>query len=567
MKDPKEYEKYLLKGKPELAANVDSIVDVFYYQLSSLIVEEGKLNALIFICILIIVFIFLKNITRYFAQFFLANVRNGVVRDLRNDLYKKTLELPISYYNNERKGDVMSRMTTDVHDIEWAIMSSLEMLFRDPINIILVLATLLFMSAKLTLVVFILLPVPGFVIGKIASSLKKSSFNAKEKLGLLFSILEETLSGMRIIKGFNAEQFTQNRFDKLNQEYTDIQIKTYRKNDLASPLSEFLGVAVLVVLIYVGGKMVIDEDLKASLFITFIAMFSQILAPAKALTIAWYNAQKGVASIERIEKIFNSDVVIYESEGAKPIDSFQKQIKYEGVSFSYKKGDSGWVLKDINLVIPKGKTIALVGQSGSGKTTMADMLPRFYDCDKGNLSIDGVSVKDLKIKDLRSLLGIVTQESILFNDTVFNNIAFGIPGVSKEQVINAAKIANAHDFIMKMDGTYDANIGDRGGKLSGGQRQRISIARAVLKNPPILILDEATSALDTESEKLVQDALDNLMRNRTSIIIAHRLSTIMHADEIVVLQQGEIVERGTHQELLLHNGTYKKLYDMQSFTA
>lgn len=565
MKGDSDYLSTIAKGKPELKFSVQNIIDTFYYELSKLIVDDGKIKALVFICLLVVVFIFLKNLFRYLAMFFLSNVRNGVVKDLRNDIYQKTLRLPLSYYSDERKGDIMSRITTDVQEVEWSIMSSLEMLFRDPINIIILLTSMVFMSPQLTLFVFVLLPVPGFIIGKIASSLKRTSFKAKERLGTLFSIMEETLSGLRIIKGFNAESHSQKKFVDENNTYSTTMIRMYRKNDLASPLSEFLGVTILVILIYIGGKSVIDNELKASVFITFIAIFSQILPPAKALTTAWYNIQKGVASVERIEKILDADDVIHEHRNALPAPAFENYIEYKNICFAYKKGDAGWVLKDINLTIPKGKTIALVGQSGSGKTTLADMLPRFFDADKGDIFIDGIALKEIKIKELRALMGIVSQESILFNDTIFNNIAFGITDAKKEDVINAAKIANAHEFIMQMENGYDTNIGDRGGKLSGGQRQRISIARAVLKNPPILILDEATSALDTESEKLVQDALERLMKNRTSLVIAHRLSTIQHADEIIVMQQGEIIERGTHKELLNTKGAYKRLYDMQAF--
>ncbi len=565
MKDQNDYAATLAKGRPELKASIQNLIDTFYYELSKLIVDEGKIKALIFICVLVIVFTIIKNLFRYLAMFFLANIRNGVVKDIRNDIYQKTIRLPLSYYSDERKGDIMSRITTDVQEIEWSIMNSLEMLFRDPINIVMLLATMFFMNVHLTLYMFVLLPLPGFLIGKVASSLKRSSAKAKEKLGSIFSIMEETLGGLRIIKGFNAEKSSFEKFEKENEAFTKHSIKMYRKNDLASPLSEIFGVAILAVLMYLGGKEVIDSGFKASIFITFIAIFSQILPPAKALTTAWYNVQRGVASVERIEKILDADEIIHEYANAKPAPVFKNSIEYKNVSFAYKKGDDGWVLRDINLVVPKGKTIALVGQSGSGKTTLADMLPRFFDADKGEIFIDGVSLKEIKIKELRALMGIVSQESILFNDTVFNNIAFGMPDAKKEDVISAAKIANAHEFIVQMENAYDTNIGDRGGKLSGGQRQRLSIARAVLKNPPILILDEATSALDTESEKLVQDALERLMKNRTSIVIAHRLSTIQHADEIIVMQKGEIIERGTHKDLIQTNGAYKKLYEIQAF--
>jgi len=569
MQNETEYAERLAKGKPEMMLSVQSAIDNFYYYLTKIIVDEGKLNALLFICILVVTFIFLKNVFRYFAMFFLANIRIGVVKDLRNELYGKSLRLPLSYYSDERKGDLISRMTTDVQEIEWSIMQSLEFLFRDPINIIFLLFSMLWISPQLTFFVFALLLIPGFLIGKIAISLRKSSVKGKTKLGLLFSIMEETFSGLRIIKAFNAEKPMQKKFNEENNVYTRIMIWMQRKTDLAGPLSEFLGVTISAVLIYYGGSLVLGEKLSASLFITYIAIFSQVIPPSKALTTAYYNIQKGLASAERIEKILFADDVIHEVQHPKTIQSFEKEIEYKNISFAYTRGDDGHVLKNINLKIGKGKMIALVGQSGSGKSTLADMLPRFYDPDKGEILIDGISMKEFKITSLRDLMGIVTQESILFNDTVYNNIAFGtsLVGISNpdQQVIAAAKIANAHDFINEMPEKYQTNIGDRGNKLSGGQRQRIAIARAVLKNPPILILDEATSALDSESERLVQEALNHLMKNRTSVVIAHRLSTIQHADEIIVLQRGEIAERGTHNDLLAKGGVYKKLYDMQVF--
>lgn len=565
LKSADEYKHILDKGKPAIQLSVQSLIDNFYFYLSQIIAENGKLNALVFICILVATVIFLKNFARYFGMFFLANIRNGVVKDLRNAMHKKTLELPLSYYSNERKGDMLSRMTTDVQEIEWSIMQSLELLFRDPINIIILLSTLIFMSPQLTLIVIVLIPLPALLIGWVASTLRKSSLKGKSQLGTLFSIIEETLGGLRIIKAFNAEKHIDKKFMDENQAYTNIMVGMYRKVDLSSPLSEFLGASVLMTLVYLGGKLVIGEELAAATFITYIAVFYQIIAPSKALTTAYYNIQKGLASAERIEKILSADLSIKESATPQVLSTFNREIEFRNVSFAYRKGDEGWVLKDINLKVPKGKTVALVGQSGSGKSTLADMLPRFYDADKGEIVIDGISVKDLKISSLRNLMGIVTQESILFNDTVYNNIAFGLTNIKEEDVISAAKIANAHEFIDQMPEKYQTNIGDRGSKLSGGQRQRIAIARAVLKNPAILILDEATSALDSESERLVQDALNKLIKNRTSVVIAHRLSTIQHADEIIVLQKGEIAERGTHNDLLAKGGVYKKLYDMQVF--
>ena len=569
LKQTDEYKVILSKGAPVLKLSPDSLVDSFNYYLSSIIMEKGKLNALIFIVFLVIIIFFLKNLFRYLGMYFMANVRNGVVKDLRNSMYKKILSLPLSYYSNERKGDLISRMTTDLQEIEWSVMQSVEMVFRNPINIIILLGTMIYMSAKLTLFVLVLIPIPAILISLVASSLRRTSGKSKTRLGLLFSMIEETLGGIRIIKAFGRENHMKDKFEQENNFYTSTMIRMYRKIDLSSPLSEFLGAAILMTLVYLGGRLVLDGGLEASAFITYIAIFYQVIAPSKELTQAFYAIQRGLASAERIEKIIAAEETIKESPTPVVVSTFNKEIEYKNVSFSYTRGDSGYVLHDIDLKVPKGKTIALVGQSGSGKTTLADMLPRFYDPDKGEIYIDGIPIKDFSIASLRSLIGIVSQESILFNDTVFNNIAFGFNSQTtlpkEEEVIAAAKIANAHDFIMQMPERYQTNIGDRGSKLSGGQRQRIAIARAVLKKPPILILDEATSALDSESERLVQDALNHLMQSRTSIIIAHRLSTVQHADEIIVLHKGAIIERGNHFQLIAQDGAYKKLYDTQSF--
>lgn len=500
-------------------------------------------------------------------MFFLAPVRNGVVRDLRNKMFEKVLWLPLTYFSEERKGDLMSRMTSDVQEIEWSIMQSLEVIFREPLTIILFLGTMLFMSPQLSLFVFILLPVAGIIIGQIGKSLRRTSAKGQAKMGILLSTIEETLSGLRIIKAFTAEKYFNEKFQSFNDDYRKIMIRMYRKRDLSSPMSEFLGAAVMVVVMYFGGQLVLGEkhELEPSLFIAFIAIFSQLIPPAKAFSDAYSNVQRGLASAERINKILDGEITIFDKPDALSVTEFKNSIEYKSVSFGYYKGGTGWAVKDIGLKIEKGRTIALVGQSGSGKTTLADLLPRLYDVDQGEILIDGKNIKDYKLKDLRDLMGVVSQESVLFNDTIYNNIAFGLTNANEEDVINAAKIANAHDFIMQMPNGYQANTGDRGSKMSGGQRQRISIARAILKNPPILILDEATSALDTESERLVQDAIIHLMKNRTTLVIAHRLSTIQHADEIIVMQKGEIIERGKHSELLALNGTYKKLYDLQSF--
>ncbi|MBK7182733.1 MAG: ABC transporter ATP-binding protein [Bacteroidetes bacterium] len=564
--DNSKLTELIAKGKPAFSFSTNAILDNINYALAQNTLDHGKGHVLSLICIFIITTFVFKNLFRYLAMYSLAPIRNGVVKDIRNRIFKKTLELPLSYYSEERKGDIISRMTTDVQEIEWNIMQSLEMIFREPINIVIFLVLMVAMSAKLTLIAFILLPITVLLIGKLGRSLRRSSSESKERMGTLLSMMDETLGGLRIIKGFNAERKVAEKFEAENESFTKLGIKVGRKVDLASPLSETLGVSVLVVLLFIGGKMVIeDQSMDGAVFITYLAMFSQLLTPAKAFASAYSSIQKGLASAERIDKILNAEVSISDKTNPTRINTFEKSIEFKNVSFAYRKGEVGWVLNDINLTITKGKTIALVGQSGSGKTTLADMLPRFYDTTNGDILIDGISLKDAAIKDIRSLMGIVTQESILFNDTVFNNIAFGIDNATEADVIAAAKIANAHDFIMQMPNGYQTNIGDRGNKMSGGQRQRMSIARAVLKNPPILILDEATSALDTESERLVQDALNKLMQNRTSIVIAHRLSTIQHADEIIVMQKGEIIERGNHSTLINANGTYQKLHEMQSF--
>jgi subfamily B ATP-binding cassette protein MsbA len=555
------------KGIPELSFSLKSITEWGYYQMCLMIIEQGKAQTLLIICLVVFVATFFKNASRYFAMYFLAPIRNGVVKDLRNKMMKKSLELPLSYFSDERKGDMMSRMTTDVIEIEWSIMQTLELIFREPLLIIISLATLIFISPYLTLYVFLLLPVAGGVVALVSKSLKSRSAKGKEVFGQLFNIMEETLGALKVIKAFTGERFVQNKFEKVNADYNKISVGLYRRADLTSPISETVVLGVLLLILYTGGVMVFDGTggLSGSAFLGYFAVASQIVPPIKQITQAYNNIQKGLASEDRIDKILQAENPIVNKTNPTKIDHFSNGIEFNNVSFSYKKGDDGYVLKNINLTIPKGKTIALVGQSGSGKTTLADMIPRFYDTDLGDIKIDGISLKDLEIESLRKQIGVVTQESILFNDTIENNIAFGLDNIDKDKVIEAAKVANAHEFILQQVNGYQTNIGDRGGKLSGGQRQRISIARAILKNPPILILDEATSALDTESERLVQDALNNLMKNRTSIVIAHRLSTIVNADEIFVINKGELAERGSHKELLEKDGIYKKLFDMQNF--
>ncbi len=554
----------LVTSAPPLNLNPNDLIDNFYFLLSKIIIERGKIDALLFICILVVVMFFLKNLFRYMAMYYMAKVRNRVIRDVRYDLYSKVLNLPLKYFSEERKGDLLVRMTNDVQEIQWSIMSSLEVVFREPLAVFSFLLTLFLMSPQLTVFVLVLLPVTGFLIGRVGKTLRRKSTLGQEKMSDLLSMMEETLSGLRIIKGFTAEFIQRTRFRRKNNDYTKVQVSIDRRRDLSAPMSEFLGTIVMVVVMYFGGQLVLGSrvDLSASVFIAFIAVFSQIIPPAKNFATAYYNIQKGIASADRLSKILDAEETLQDSTGARAMTEFKKAVEYRDVSFSY--GNEP-VLKNISFTLGKGKTIALVGPSGGGKSTLADLLPRFYDPDSGMVLVDDTDIREIKSLDLRKLIGIVTQESILFNDTVFNNIAFGVEQAKEEDVIAAARIANAHEFILEMPGGYQANIGDRGGKLSGGQRQRLSIARAILKNPPILILDEATSALDTESERLVQDAIIKLMQHRTSLVIAHRLSTIQHADEILVIQKGEIAERGTHAGLLGMQGLYKKLYDLQSF--
>lgn len=566
------FQKTVDAGEPVIGLSVNKGIDWVNWKISSSVlasgnIDAGRMHVLMWICIGLITAIFFKSFFRYLAMYFLAVIRNGVVRDFRNKMFTKAVRLPLSWYSNERKGDLMSRMSADVQEVEWSIMSSLEMIFREPVTIVLYLVTLIMLSPQLTLFVLCMVPIVGGVLGLVAKSLKRTSGKAKDQLGTLLSMMEEMLGGLRIIKGFNAEKKVSERFAGENQKYTRTMIRNYRRVDLASPLSELLITIIFAVVMYYGGRLVLEPDggMTGEKFIGYLAVFSQLIAPVRQATQAFYNVKKGLASVDRINLVLNAEETIRDQKNPKDIPNFKNEIEYRDVSFAYLRGDQGYALKNVNLKITKGKSIALVGQSGSGKTTLADLLPRFYEPSSGNILLDGIDTREVRMHDLRNLMGIVSQESILFNDTVHNNIAFGIESATREKVIEAAKVANAHDFIMEMPEGYDTNIGDRGNKMSGGQRQRMSIARAVLKNPPILILDEATSALDTGSERLVQEALNNLMLNRTSVIIAHRLSTIQHADEIVVLEKGEIIERGTHTELLNRNGTYKRLYDLQVF--
>ncbi len=554
----------LVLEKPEFAFSIDTLRKMLDYHVSTIIVERGQVDALIVICIVILLAFFLRNLSRFFAMFFMSNVRVGAVQDIRNSIYKKILILPLSFYNKNKKGDIIARVSSDVQEVEYSIMSYLEMLVRDPITIIAYFIFMMSMSSQLTLFVIVILPITGLLIGQIGKSLRRSSKIGQGRFAGMLSTIEESISGLRIIKAFNAIDYSDEKFRQQNSLYARLLISIYRRRDLSSPLSEFLSATVIVIVLWFGGRMVIAEqpNIQAAVFITYIVIFSQIIPPAKTFAQGFYSIQKGMASADRIFEILDAEEVIEEKHDAKDISDFKKEVEYRQVVFKYEKEE---VLKKVNLKIEKGKIIALVGESGGGKSTMVDLLPRFYDVTEGAILIDGVDIRDYRIDQLRALMGIVTQESILFNDSVFNNIAFGDTKATLEQVTEAAKIANAHAFIMQLEDGYHTTIGDRGSKLSGGQRQRLSIARAVLRNPPILILDEATSALDTESERLVQDALAKVMSSRTSIVIAHRLSTIQHADEIIVMQQGSIAERGRHDDLIALGGVYKKLTDMQSF--
>jgi ATP-binding cassette, subfamily B, bacterial MsbA len=554
----------LVLEKPEFAFSIDTLRKMLDYHVSTIIVERGQVDALIVICIVILLAFFLRNMSRFFAMFFMSNVRVGAVQDIRNNIYKKILILPLSFYNKNKKGDIIARVSSDVQEVEYSIMSYLEMLVRDPITIVAYFIFMMSMSSQLTLFVIVILPVTGLLIGQIGKSLRRSSKIGQGRFAGMLSTIEESISGLRIIKAFNAIDYSDEKFRQQNSLYARLLISIYRRRDLSSPLSEFLSATVIVIVLWFGGRMVLADqpDIQAAVFITYIAIFSQIIPPAKTFAQGFYSIQKGMASADRIFEILDAEEVIEEKLDAKDIPDFKKEVEYRQVVFKYEKEE---VLKKVNLKIEKGKIIALVGESGGGKSTMVDLLPRFYDVTEGAILIDGIDIRDYRIDQLRALMGIVTQESILFNDSVFNNIAFGDTKATLEQVTEAAKIANAHSFIMHLEDGYHTTIGDRGSKLSGGQRQRLSIARAVLRNPPILILDEATSALDTESERLVQDALAKVMSSRTSIVIAHRLSTIQHADEIIVMQKGRIAERGRHDDLIALGGVYKKLTDMQSF--
>ena len=532
-----------------------------YWYIGDIINTHGPGFILLILAVILIVMTALKTGAAFLSTYYVVPIRTGVVKDIRNKINDKILHLPIGFFSEERKGDILARMSGDVNEVENSVMSSLEMMLKNPIMIVVFLTTMLIISWQLTIFVFVLLPIMGYIMGAVGKKLKRSSFEAQNKWGELMSQIEETLGGLRIIKAFNAEKKISDRFHKGSDEFRQMSNRIARRQYLAHPMSELLGTITIAIVLWFGGSLILKDNslLDASVFIYYLTIFYLIINPAKDLTKASYAIQRGLASMDRIDKILDAENDIVEKENPTEVN-FQKEIEFKDVWFKY---EEDWVIKGMNLKIKKGKTIALVGQSGSGKSTMVDLLPRFYDIQKGEINIDSINIKDTSLKNLRAQMGNVNQEAILFNDTFFNNIAFGVDRATLAEVEEAAKIANAHEFIMATPNGYDSNVGDRGGKLSGGQRQRISIARAILKNPKILILDEATSALDTESEKLVQEALERLMKNRTTIVIAHRLSTIKNADEICVIHEGEIVEQGPHNILYDQGGFYTKLYNLQ----
>jgi subfamily B ATP-binding cassette protein MsbA len=542
---------------------IGNITNNFYAYLNELITtDEGKIKALGVLCLIVVVAIILKNVFLYCALYVLTPIRNSIINDMRKEMFSKILHLPIGYFSDQRKGDIMSRLTNDLQDVEYSTISFLETFFREPITIILYLIAMIQLSPELSLFLLIFLPVAGLVIGRIGRSLKKVSTKVQEKLGDILTTIEETLGGIRVVKGFNAEEHQLKRFMSENEKLFEIKNKAIRRRDLASPVSETLGIVAVCCVLYYGGRLVLGNNfsLTGPDFLTYIAIFTQIINPLKSFSSASYNIQRGAASIERIQTLIHEQETIKEVANPRSVKTFDHSIEFRNVHFSY--GDKE-VLSNINFTVKKGTTVALVGSSGSGKSTLADMVPRFHDVTSGELLIDGVNIKEYSIKDLRNLMGIVTQEPILFNETIANNIALGVDNPRMEDIENAAKVANAHSFIVSKEDGYHTNIGERGSKLSGGERQRVTIARAVLKNPPILILDEATSSLDTESERLVQDALNHLMEDRTSLVIAHRLSTVRHADEIIVLDKGKIAERGKHEDLISLRGLYYRLVELQ----
>lgn len=561
--------KILFESGNEVAApasfSFSNFEDFINYQFYIYLESHTKEQALAWICFFFVMLFFFKNLFRYLAMFFMANVRNGVVSDIRHKLFQKFLFLPFAFFSRERKGDLISRITTDVQEVENSILNVLETTFKEPIVILGSIIFMVAVSPSLTIFVFILILFTTFVIGGISRTLKKKSHVVQGKLGNLISLIEESLSGMRIIKGFNAEELQADKFDKENQSYRHLLTRIMWRRDLSSPLSEFLGITIVSVLLWYGSRQVFSGQIQPELFFTFLFAFYNVIAPAKSFSSAYYHIQKGLAAMERVNHILDLPDKIHEDPNPAPLENFEHSVSFEGVSFSYPKTQQ-LVLRDINFTVKKGQIMALVGSSGSGKSTLVDLIPRFHDPVEGRILLDGKDIKRYRIKDLRDIIGIVSQEAILFNDTILNNITFSTKGSTLEDVIQAAKYANAHDFIMETPNGYDTVIGDRGSLLSGGQRQRLTIARALLKNPPLLILDEATASLDSESERLVQQALEHVMRGRTSIVIAHRLSTIQHADMILVMKDGKIVETGSHEDLLTAKGEYNKFVALQAFS-
>ena len=559
----------LVIDAPLFSINPSYIKEQFYYLMSRQI-EQDKGQALLFFCIVVVVVFLLKNLFRYLALYMMTFIRNGIVYDLRDKMYQHLLQLPISFFTKGRKGDIITRMTTDLQQIEHSVMSTLEVSFREPITIIVFLIAMLSISPQLTVFIFLMLLVTGVIIGQVGKSLKRQSTEGQEQLGIITSLIDETIEGLRIIKASGTSEYLKNKFEKHNQKHFNLVNKMLRKHDLSSPLTESMGIGIVCVVLWYGGSVVLRNmtdgvpvGLMPETFIGFMVIFSQLIAPAKSFSTAFYKIRKGLASSDRIHEILDTTVEVDNEGSVLSKSTFDKDIVFDDVSFAYENWDDAKALKGINLQITKNKIIAIVGQSGAGKSTLVDLLSRFYDPQQGTISIDGKDIRSYCLADLRGLIGIVTQEPILFNDTVYNNIAFGLKDVDVLKVEVAAKVANAHDFICRLAEGYNTNIGDRGNKLSGGERQRLTIARAVLQNPDILILDEATSSLDSESEKLVQDAMMQLMKNRTSFVIAHRLSTIQFVDEIIVMHEGEIIERGNHISLMAKNGHYKKLVDLQ----